>query len=478
MMLNYYFKDPKDRKRDALARKILSHARNTLFLRLQFLRNAFGRCEFMPYAGEISCDGVYFWYNPEFVIRKFQADPDSITRIYLHTILHCLFQHRYIGNSVEQSMWELACDLAIGQMAGELLPELYQNQPGASARREFLDYLGENLNYMTAEKIYDFLGTSGITEEYLASLRVLFSEDEHSSWYATPVVLGMAESSGNSGNSGASGEQGDSKNSSNSKNSENSGNSENPGNPEHQKIRETWSKLSRQMQTDLECFSKGTQGGHMLQNLRAINQERCDYRNFLRKFAVSGEVMKIDPDAFDYQFYCYGLSLYDNLALVEPLEYKDVKAIREFVIAIDTSGSVRGEIVQKFVEKTYHILKSQESFFSKINLHIIQCDAEIQEDFRITSQEEFDDYIRGMTLKGFGGTDFRPVFTHVDELIQKKEFQNLTGLLYFTDGYGVYPEREPDYRTAFVFLDDDYHSPPVPSWAIQVILRSEDILEL
>ena len=32
----------------------------------------------------------------------------------------------------------------------------------------------------------------------------------------------------------------------------------------------------------------------------------------------------------------------EEVALIEPLEYKDVKRIREFVIAIDTSGSVAG----------------------------------------------------------------------------------------------------------------------------------------
>ena len=99
---------------------------------------------------------------------------------------------------------------------------------------------------------------------------------------------------------------------------------------------------------------------------------------------------------------------------MEPLEYKDVKRIKEFVIAIDTSGSTSGELVQKFVQKTYNILKSTESFFSKINLHIIQCDATIQEDAVITTQEEFDRYIKNMTIHGLGGTDFRPVFSYVE----------------------------------------------------------------
>ena len=79
-----------------------------------------------------------------------------------------------------------------------------------------------------------------------------------------------------------------------------------------------------------------------MQNLREVNRERYDYTSFLKKFAVMGEVMKINDDEFDYIYYTYGLKLYENMPLIEPLEYKDVKRIREFVIAIDTSGSGRG----------------------------------------------------------------------------------------------------------------------------------------
>ncbi|MBQ1453700.1 MAG: metallopeptidase, partial [Ruminococcus sp.] len=158
-----------------------------------------------------------------------------------------------------------------------------------------------------------------------------------------------------------------------------------------------------------------------------------------------------------------------------PLEYKDVKRIREFVIAIDTSGSVSGELVQRFVQKTYNILKSSESFFSKINLHIIQCDAEIQEDVKITSQEEFDNYLKNMKLHGFGGTDFRPVFKYVNTLIDRHEFVNLKGLIYFTDGFGTFPERQPDYHTAFVYVNDGYENPAVPVWAIKLVLQPEEI---
>ena len=80
-----------------------------------------------------------------------------------------------------------------------------------------------------------------------------------------------------------------------------------------------------------------------------------------------------------------------------------------------------------------------------------------------------------MQLKGFGGTDFRPVFNYVDDLILKGDIRNLKGLIYFTDGFGTYPEKKPPYETAFVFLRDDYSNPDVPSWAMKLILESENL---
>jgi len=119
--------------------------------------------------------------------------------------------------------------------------------------------------------------------------------------------------------------------------------------------------------------------------------------------------------------------------------------------------------------------RRRENFFTKINLHIIQCDAEVQEDRKITSQKDFDNYLDTMQLHGFGGTDFRPVFQYVDELVRAGEFTNLKGMIYFTDGRGIFPEKKPDYDAAFVFLDDGYDPPDVPVWAIKLVLQSEEI---
>ena len=99
----------------------------------------------------------------------------------------------------------------------------------------------------------------------------------------------------------------------------------------------------------------------------------------------------------------------------------------------------------------------------------------MQEDRKITSQAEFDAYIETMQIRGLGGTDFRPVFAYVEKLIADKEFENLKGLIYFTDGWGTFPPRMPDWETAFVFLDEENNNPDVPPWAIRLILKEEEI---
>ena len=249
---------------------------------------------------------------------------------------------------------------------------------------------------------------------------------------------------------------------------------------DRERLKREWQDVSERIQLDLEAQShqRGALPGSLQRQLELGNRERHDYAAFLRKFAVMGEHMQLNDDEFDQIFYTYGLKLYGNLPLIEPLETKEVKRIREFVIAIDTSGSTSGALVERFLRRTYDILSSEESFFKKINLRILQCDAQIQESATIQSREDFERYMRSFTAKGLGGTDFRPVFEHVDELLRRGEFTQLRGLIYFTDGQGAYPARKPDYEAAFVFLEsDDAPAPEVPPWAIRLVLDERQITE-
>ena len=120
---------------------------------------------------------------------------------------------------------------------------------------------------------------------------------------------------------------------------------------------------------------------------------------------------------------------------------------------------------------------NQESFFTKVNIHILQCDDEVWEDVHITSREEFTEYIKHMNIKGLGRTDFRPVFTYVDQLLRTKQLSGLQGLLYFTDGRGIFPAQKPPYNVAFILHTDGNEEPAVPQWAMHLALMEEDIIE-
>jgi predicted metal-dependent peptidase len=137
--------------------------------------------------------------------------------------------------------------------------------------------------------------------------------------------------------------------------------------------------------------------------------------------------------------------------------------------------SCSGELVKKFLEETYSVLSESESFFKKIHIRILQCDEKVRSDKLITSAEELEEYRKHLTLYGNGGTDFRPAFAYVQELQEKGELKDLKGLLYFTDGYGIYPRKKPSYDTAFIFCEEDYEDRDVPPWAIRLILPRQDL---
>ena len=445
----------KTEKLNKLAKDVLILSRNTLLVNLRFLDAALSQFELFPIEeSTLLTDGKRILYNPKHILENYKTAKEIPVRDYLHMVMHCVFKHMYMDPSLNRPYWDLACDIAVENVITEL------NLKAVTTARErqqvqYISAIKKELKHVTAEKIYSYLRQAIPDPKKIAEIRGLFYADNHEIWYMTAAEIearfgldsgdGSGDSDSKVGVSAA--------------------------------MAQVWQTISERMQVDLETFGKqrGLNPGAMTQNLAAVNREKYDYTAFLKKFAVMGEAMKINDDEFDYIFYTYGLQLYEKMPLIEPLEYKEIKAIKEFVIAIDTSGSTSGELVQKFVQKTYNILKSTESFFSKINLHIIQCDADIQEDKKITCQEDFDEYLKTMQIRGLGGTDFRPVFEYVERLRKDKEFTNLKGLIYFTDGFGAFPARKPDYDTAFVFIDDEYNNPDVPPWAIKLVLQKDEI---
>jgi predicted metal-dependent peptidase len=185
--------------------------------------------------------------------------------------------------------------------------------------------------------------------------------------------------------------------------------------------------------------------------------------------------MHVDMDSFDYGFYAYGLSLYGDMPLIEELEYKEEARIEDLAIVLDTSGSCAGDLLQSFLNTTVKILSESESFFQNLNLHVIQCDNEIQSDTVIHSLEEAQELLSDFKAKGFGGTDFRPAFRYIENLKETGELKNLRGMIYFTDGYGTYPVSRPPFKTAFVLKGDFDPDVKVPGWAIRMNIDEDEL---
>ena len=432
-----------------LANDVLDIARNRLLVNLRYLDTALTFPIRAVYDGTIASDGRNLLFDPVFVLRTYNRSKEKITRVYLHTVLHCVFHHQMAGKEVNRQRWDLACDIAAESVINEL--GLICTNTDQKVRQEYVTrQIKRRTGFLTAEKIYAFLRSAD--QGNLLKWQELFIADDHSPWYendtaADPYISGTDSTAV-------------------------------MRMPDDDIISE-WKEIAEHVQMEIEMYAKvrGSESSSMIQNLRAVNREKYDYTAFLRQFAVYHEDLKVSEDEFDYIYYTYGLNKYGRMPLIEPLEYRYSSKIHDFVIAIDTSGSVAGEQVRLFLQKTYNILREQNAFAGVLNVHIIQCDAEIQSDTVITCTEDLERYTAHPEIKGLGGTDFRPVFRYVDELIKTGKLSDLKGLLYFTDGLGTFPETMPEYRTAFIFIDEGYSTPDVPVWAMKVVLQAEELQE-
>lgn len=239
-----------------------------------------------------------------------------------------------------------------------------------------------------------------------------------------------------------------------------------------------WKETSKRMEAEILASGKeaSEERGSLDRILSISNRRRTDYREFLRKFAVLREVTTIDPDSFDYGFYNYGLEVYGNMPLIEENEYREMNRLRTLVIAIDTSASCQDVLVQEFLNETAAVLRNIGQFFLTSTVYIIECDEHVQNVLKIRDPGDLDRYAAEFHVKGGFGTDFRPVFTWIDEKRRAGEIEDMEALMYFTDGMGVYPEKASDYDTAFVFFnDEEMDDTKVPDWAVRLYIDGDKV---
>ncbi|MDD7199844.1 VWA-like domain-containing protein [Parafannyhessea umbonata] len=507
-------------EREDLARRVVDLARGLIVAENPFLASSFALLDLVPahMDAAFSTDGRAVSFDVNQALAAFTATREAPTHDLMHVLVHCLMLHPFVGATVDRAAWDLAADIVAEALAAEVVGP--RDDDRGRHIEAALDLIESTLGArITTERLYHAL-RRGAFQNARADWQRLFLVDDHASWYPaqsqSPAQPGAAEKDADNASDGASqgsaptGPQaggstqaadGDASQGAEPAETQSpdadgaSGRTPQPAGsgyrdgmsdgadgpnadarasrPDRRQAEEAWRREAKSIRVNLQTLSRkrGSKLGRFVGELEVSTHEQVDYRDFLRQFAVQSEEMRLSDDEFDYVFYTYGLSLYGDMPLIEPLEYRDEKRIRDFVIVIDTSSSVTQDVVQQFVNTTFDVLTSESSFFQKVNVHIIQADQRVQSDAKITSLAELDRWRRNIKLFGFGGTDFRPAFTYVSDLLAAGEFDDLSGLIYFTDGWGIYPDRMPPYKTTFVFYDEDHRPELVPAWAMQITLH-------
>lgn len=504
--------------------EVLDECRAELMMAFRFMDTALWRMPFAPepaFSG-IGTDGSKLYFNPLEIASRFARDPNETVRDALHLVLHCVFRHPFDETPRDPEAWDLACDAVVEGVALEMAAERWPSDDDAARRAVVgeVEKLAGSLNpfriyrvleAVLADRVPDGLDAQACraARASVPRWRTTLRRDNHAPWFRPD----SGEDGDSARKSGGPDGDADAKSDDGEGDARPKGPEERDFEPDGQEPREeaggedageaaeaedaregdpdegddareqadrAWREIAKEVEAGMARMSQreGTAAGALGLNVELAVREPVDYADFLRRFAVRTEEIKVNPDEFDYVFYTYGLRLYGNMPLVEPLEYQETERVREFVIAIDTSGSCSDELVRTFVTRTCEILRETDGFAREVNVHIVQCDARVQRVDRISSIDDLERYAESFQVFGRGGTDFRPVFAYVDELVAAGEFKDLRGLIYFTDGQGTYPQTMPAYDTAFVFVDDDPVLRRVPPWAMKVVIDSDSIRNL
>jgi len=408
--------------KSSIAEEMVANCRTDLCMDLRFITRPVLALETVILDGDgpYHYDGKNLYFHADRVISDFSKDPNIISRVIGHMVMHMVLGH-YKRN--EDKFRDLAEDMII-EYSLDMIGTPHIALPHADDRIFVFERMLKKAGAPTVDLIAEELAK--VSEWQINTYPPLFCIDSHDS---------------------RDGEE----------------------HPE-------WQEMSAQMMVEIEGFSKNLSGktDALMRVLRLRNRKQSDYRAFLRKFMTTRERIKVDVNEFDPAYYSYGIQLYGNIPLIDAVEHSNSPMIEDFVIAIDTSGStMRGPVV-RFIEDVYDIMEQCE-ISRRTNLHIVQCDDNVRSDDVVRSRADMKRLVDNIEVKGGKGTDFRPVFSYVDYLMDEGEFNKLKGLIYFTDGMGTYPTKKPSYPVAFLFCDDRYLDRETPAWAMKVYIGTREL---
>ena len=415
--------------------------------------------------GDPSTDGEHYFYDPQWVMeqsRKERYDRGGYLRAsVLHIVFHGLLGHfaEHVKYHRRSWIWDVM-DLQVHEMLKEICEayylERYRNTFGGAEPRQRMNGIHDYGLY------YEACRSSEIRKEMRRQAKEV-RLDDHRVWPVDP-------------------DQGKDKRAEDAPGSRNA-------DSRVRVIAMRWEEARRlileecpDMQDMMKNLASiiltgrkgpghGTSAGNGAMECTEVRDPTSDYTHRLREFIQMNEQVK-ETDSIDPMLYEYGMQLYEDMPLIEPPEVCEDCDLKSIVLAIDTSGSCAGE-AGRFLGETNQLFQDIGMVGSIRALHYLECDADIQKELTFDSTESLKQ-VQNRAMYGWGGTDFRPVFEKASEYVKNGEEISL--LIYLSDGYGSFPEEKPNYPVWFVMPKNDYENCrdrfcTIPEWVTLLCLN-------
>ncbi|WP_314731335.1 DUF2201 family putative metallopeptidase [Oribacterium parvum] len=168
---------------NSLGLRILNQAKIELSLSMRYLSRALDKLSFqMDFnTRRIGTEGEKIHFHPEFIFQLYVESPQKLYRLYMHSLLHCLFRHMFKTEDKEEELWNLATDIHVEYVLDSMdNPLLYR--PAYPFRENYFQKLEKEVKSLSAERIYAYLLEQNLSYEEKERLESEFVKDDHSFW--------------------------------------------------------------------------------------------------------------------------------------------------------------------------------------------------------------------------------------------------------------------------------------------------------
>ena len=356
-------------------------------------------------------DARAFYYNPDYIDALSLEQTEFMLA---HEALHCALSHFARRQHRVKHRWDLACDYAINPL---LLDEGLTPPPNALMMPM---YKG-----MTAEEIYPLIDDNDQSETL--DLHAYDQEADGRGEDGGPDERELAERQRDAQGAQRSPQEAGAGAGGGDRSAETApaaeGAAEQPPPSLTPDERETLAVQWQQRMAGAaqQALQAGRLGGELKRMLDHLLQPQLPWRMLLARYMNS-----LSRDDYSWS----RPSRREGDYILPSLRSQRI----ELVVALDTSGSIRDQEMQEFVDEV-DALKAQ----VQARVTLLPCDARLclGAPFVFEPWEQFQ---RPAGLEGGGGTDFRPVFQWVEAHGLRPDL-----LVYFTDADGRFPPHEPAY---------------------------------